>query len=82
MSPKRRTYLSRHARNRMRRDGMTEVEVVAAVEHPDQVTPSGEGRMNAWKQIGESWLRVTYTVEKGTTVIVTVTPRRRGPERS
>lgn len=64
----------------MRHYDMTEAEVRLVLEQPDAVTPSRRGRSNAWKQTENGWRRVTYTEETGSWVVITVTPRRRGPE--
>jgi hypothetical protein len=47
---------------------------------PDCVTPSRQGREHVWKQTHGGWLRVKYIQEGQTTVVVTVTARRRGLE--
>ena len=70
---------TRHARNRLRLWRLDEADVIVALEQPDRVTPSDRGRLNAWKRSAERWLRVTYTVEDSGRVVITVTPRRRGP---
>ncbi|MDP2935389.1 MAG: hypothetical protein Q8O86_02745 [Dehalococcoidia bacterium] len=72
--------ISRHGKNQMRFWGITEAEIALALADPDKVTDSIKGRKNAWKKGAGYWLRVTYLEEKGGFVIVTVTPRRRGPE--
>jgi len=55
-------------------------EVIAVLNDPDQVTSSRKGRLNAWKRTGKQWVRVTYISEGARTVVVTVTARPRGPE--
>lgn len=72
-------YLTRHARNRLRRWQLTEDDARMVLAAPDRVTASVHGRMNAWKQTPAGWLRVTYRDEPGRQVIITVTQRRRGP---
>lgn len=71
---------SRHARREMRLYGVTVAEVEAALAAPDAETPTHRGRVNAWKQRGGEWLRVTYIREGADIVIITATPRRKGPE--
>jgi hypothetical protein len=69
----------RHARRRMRLYRVAEQEVAQVLASPDALTPAGQGRTNAWKRRGDDWLRVTFLAEGEDTVIITVTPRRRGP---
>src|ERR671923_2490014 len=71
---------TRHARNRMRLWHLTEADVMELLTQPDCVTPSRQGREHVWKQPHGGWLRVTSIQEGQTTVVVTVTVRRRGPE--
>jgi hypothetical protein len=54
--------------------------MAGAIEAPNRVTPNIHARTNAWKQLGDRWLRATYTTEAGDVVVVTITLRRRGPE--
>jgi hypothetical protein len=70
---------TRHARNRMRLWRLTEAVVTEALRQPDQVTPSSQGQRHAWKQHAAGWLRVTYSQEDQTLMVITVTVRRRGP---
>ena len=71
-----------HARNRMRMYHLTEAEVSDALRQPDGVTPTRHGEQHAWKHIPRGWLRVTCVKEDQTTIVITVTVRRRGPEES
>ena len=68
---------TRHARNRMRRDGISEDDVHQCVEHPDETVASIEGRTNYIRNADEAFLRVTAIEEAGDLVIITVTLRRR-----
>jgi hypothetical protein len=75
----------RHAKNRLRwfRGTWREIsaeEVIEIVTNPTQTTPTYEGRLNAWKQVRGMWFRVTFRVDGDTTVIVTVTQTRHGPD--
>ena len=75
---------TRHARNRMRRYKVTEAQVVAILAHPLAVTPSRDQKQNAWGRLWvertqTEWVSVSFVVEHGDTVVITVTPRRRGP---
>jgi hypothetical protein len=74
----------RHARNRLRwlRDepeAITAEDVLATLRHPDAVTPTIEGRSNAWRYLGPRWLRVTHIIEDDLTVIISVMVKRTGP---
>lgn len=71
---------TRHARREMRLYGITPGEVEATLSAPDAETPTEKGRTNAWRGRAGDWVRVTYTQESGDTVIITATPRRKGPE--
>ena len=73
-------YFTRHARNKMRLYGITEEQVAIILQAPDHLMNGGEQRWNAWRQMGTRWLSVTYTDEAARRVVITVTPRRRGPE--
>jgi hypothetical protein len=73
---------TRHARNRVRLYHLTEADVSDALRQPDGVTPSSHGEQHAWKHTSRGWLRVTHVKEGQTTIIITVTVRRRGPEES
>ncbi len=70
---------SRHARNRMRLWKITESDVGAVLDEPEDVTPSYRGRKNAWKPFRGAWLRVTFAEAGKVTVVVTVTPMDRKP---
>ena len=69
-------YFSRHARRRLRRHGIAQEQVEAALRAPDSTEPSVKGRTNALKSIGGRVLRVTFLEEPERIIVVTVTPRR------
>lgn len=71
--------LTRHARNRLRSWRLNESAVSDTVVTPDHVSPTRENRLNAWKRLGEHWLRVTYMLDGSDIVASIVTLRRRGP---
>ena len=76
--------LIRHARNRMRWDNISQEDVEHILEQPEAVTPTERGRSNAWgrywvERTQTAWLTVTFIREHNQTVVITVTPRRRGP---
>ena len=72
--------LSRHANRRMQLYGITIQQVTQALAEPEKVVPSIKKRYNAYKKIGERFLRVTYVEEEQRYFIVTVTPRKRFKE--
>ena len=79
---------TRHARNRLRLHRLTREYVEAVLAQPAALTPDEDGKENAWgestpylAQKGYRAMTVTFIVEGERTVIITVTPRRRGPER-
>lgn len=55
------------------------MEILAS---PDLLTPSHSGRQNAWKRTERGWVSVTFVDEGSTRVVITVTPRHRGPRES
>jgi hypothetical protein len=50
-----------------------------AIRTPDTVSPSVRSRSNAWKHIGDHWIRITFLDDGAAVVVITVTVRRRGP---
>jgi hypothetical protein len=72
-------FFSRHARNRMRRDGVSRELVESILTEPDLQEPSVNKRVNAWGRTSLGWCRVTYVDEGNQRTIVTVTIKRRGP---
>lgn len=65
----------RHARRRMRWRRISETEVEEAVVDPDRVEPSIRGRTNAYKQIGDRQIRVTFVETENGILIITVVDR-------
>jgi len=73
-------YITRHARNRMRRYHVAEESVRAAVADPELLTPGTFESEHAWRRVGEDrWLRVTFKNEGTRCVVITVTPKRKLP---
>jgi hypothetical protein len=71
-------YLSRHAKNRIRRYRIELEEVLAAIRKPDHVADSIKGRKNAWKKRNGDWLRITYVSDDGgNKTIITVTVNKK-----
>lgn len=65
-------YFSRHAKRRMQWRQILEEEVKAVITSPDRLMETAKGRMNAWKQVNQKLLKVTYKMEHDTITIVTV----------
>ena len=73
-------YITRHARNRMRRYKVDEESVRAAVAGPELLTPGTFESEHAWRRVDENrWLRVTFKNEGTRCVVITVTPKRKLP---
>jgi len=51
---------------------MSEAEVNDTLTEPDKIEKSIKGRKNAFKHIGDKWLKVTFKEEDGAKVVVTV----------
>jgi hypothetical protein len=69
---------TRHARNRMRRHRISEIEVESAMRSPEHLTSSIEGRMNAWVKLPDRFLRVTYKEENGELAVITAVKKKKG----
>ena len=65
----------RHARRRMRWRRISETAVEDTVADPDRVEPSIRGRTNAYKQIGDRQIRVTFVETENGILIITVVDR-------
>ena len=63
---------SRHARRQMKWRRVSEAEVVSMLDAPDRVEQSMDGRINAYKSLGDRLLKATYIEEKGDIVLITV----------
>jgi len=55
-------------------------DVVSVLENPEKVTPALKDRYNAFRKLGERYLRVTYKETEERYIVVTVTPKRRFEE--
>ncbi|MSP41201.1 MAG: hypothetical protein EXR70_22170 [Deltaproteobacteria bacterium] len=51
---------------------VSEAEVVSVLDAPDRVEQSMDGRINAYKSLGDRLLKATYIEEKGDIVVITV----------
>jgi Domain of unknown function (DUF4258) len=69
---------TRHAKNRMRLYKITEAEVELAIQQPEHLAPSIEGRLNAWREILGYFLRVTYKEEENRYLVISAVRKKRG----
>jgi len=51
---------------------VSEADVVSVLNVPDRVEQSMDGRINAYKSLGDRLLKATYIGEKGNIVLITV----------
>jgi hypothetical protein len=68
----------RHARNRMRLHRIIEKEVESALQNPEYLEPSVEGRLNAWIEKSGKFLRVTYREEEDNFLVISAVKKRKG----
>jgi hypothetical protein len=76
-----RVRFDRHARRRMKWRQISEDEVHLALENPDKIEESIRGRTNAYKFIGERYIKVTYREFSDEILIISVVDKGKG-ERS
>ena len=69
---------TRHAKNRMRMHGISESDVLSAIEKPEFLEPSVGDRINAWITTPERFLRVTYRDEKDEIFVITAVKKKTG----
>jgi hypothetical protein len=77
--PEKPLFLTRHARNKRRRWGITDDEIQEVLELPEASERSGANRVNYWRRWRNAWLCVTAVEEAERMVIITIVPRERGP---
>jgi hypothetical protein len=68
----------RHARNRMRLHKIMETKVDSAIERPEHLESSAEGRLNAWTERSGKFLRVTYKEEPDNFLVISAVRKRKG----
>ena len=68
---------SRHARRQMKWRRVSEAEVLSVLDIPDRTEQSLEERTNAYKRVGDRWLKVTYKDQAGNVVVITVIEKER-----
>jgi hypothetical protein len=68
---------TRYAKNRMRLHRVSEAEVESAIQKPEYLEPSVEGRLNAWMKVNEKFLRVTYREERDKILVITAVKKQK-----
>jgi hypothetical protein len=68
---------TRHAKNRMRMHGISDSDVLSAIEKPEFLEPSVGERINAWIKTPDRFLRVTYRNEKDGIFVITAVKKKR-----
>ena len=56
---------------------VSEAEVLSVLDIPDRTEQSLEERTNAYKRVGDRWLKVTYKDQAGNVVVITVIEKER-----
>jgi len=62
----------RHAKRRMKWRRISQEEVFLTLENPDKIEESVRGRVNAYKSIGERYIKVTYKKFPGKILVISV----------
>jgi len=62
----------------MRWHKISEQEIELAIEKPEYIETSVEGRSNAWIRTSDKHLRVTYKEETNTLLVITAVKKNRG----
>ncbi|MCD6117382.1 DUF4258 domain-containing protein [bacterium] len=65
-------YFSRHAKRQMKWREVSEEDVISTIFDPEDVQNAIKGRENAYKQINEKWIKVTFKKEDDKLIIITV----------
>lgn len=68
--------ISRHAKRRMKERKILYHEIVAAIESPEEVTPSIKERRNYCKTSGNKHIKVTCKENSGEIVVITVMDKK------
>jgi hypothetical protein len=69
---------TRHAKNRMRLHRIKESEIESAINKPDFIESSSEGKLNAWLKVPKKYLRVTYKQESDKILVITAVKKKKG----
>ena len=65
----------RHARRRMRWRRISQEEVEGVLRDPERLEPTERGRMNAFKWVGNRYLRVTFRELESSVLVISVVDR-------
>lgn len=68
---------TRHAKNKIRRLGLTDSYISEAVDNPDFKSTDSVGRSIFWKNVPNGRLKIVCDMEKEMTIVVTVILRKR-----
>jgi hypothetical protein len=71
--------VTRHAKNRMRRDKVDLADVEGCVNAPDFKRQQSEGKMEVWRSHLNGFLKVVYRVEEEETMVITVSVKKKRP---
>ena len=69
---------TRHSKNRMRLHRIKESEIESAINNPDFIESSSEGKLNVWLKVSEKYLRVTYKQESDKNLVITAVKKKKG----
>ncbi len=64
-------YFSRHAKKQMKWRKISEEEVKNTIFNPETIVDSVKKRENAFKHIGNKWLKVTFIQEDNKITVIT-----------
>jgi len=65
-------YFSRHTRRQMKWREVAEDEIKDTILYHEDIEDSTKGRKNAFKHIGNKWLKVTFKQEVDKIIVITV----------
>jgi len=70
---------TRHAKNRKRWHRISDQQIELCLSDPEWTERSIYGRINAWKRIGDRFLKVTYIEEENGFLIISAVFKRKIP---
>ncbi len=68
----------RHAKRRMKWRRISEEEVFLTLKVPDKIEESIKGRINAYKYIGQRYIKVTYKKFSEEILVISVVDKSKG----
>jgi hypothetical protein len=71
---------TRHAKNRKRWHKISDEHIELCVSAPELTERCIYGRINAWKRIGDRFLKVSYIEEENEFLIISTVFKRKMPE--